>query len=233
MAVKTNKLLSAQQKKLQKSSKENFWQRNQKLITLLGCILVGVYFATLAYAHYWLPRLHRMSIEQTKPLMTTQPRQTISIEEKTYVNNKFGYSFNYPEETWIASGEPVLPTPVLTDELVMLRGLDSLVVQIEPIATIDTDPQVWWRKQTFEHFHDKPASCFSTQLVTEVKSHYEPSETVTTLESPALALNLKLTPDCADPSDHILIVSHRGKLLKLIYDDAIASEEILSSLKWF
>lgn len=170
-----------------------------------------------------------------------QPRQDITetqsmtsqdAEWKTYVNTKYGYQFNFPPEYEDINLE--CGSAEFENDFVSLLGCDSLVIQIEPIQTTELEPMKWWSDQSIEAYTNKPASCFSYQSTNTIKSLYDEDKTVVSFDNDVLKLNNFYSQDstCLEPPEvQILFVAHKGNILKITYDWASMSEQILSTFK--
>lgn len=178
---------------------------------------------------YTLPRIFTPTTPalklEKKPQENNKP-----IEWQTYTNTKYGYQFDHPE--YFADDVPDCSVGEFDDDYVWLFGCDSLVISVEPIQTDVTDPLEWWEGQTVESYTDKPVSCFSHKTTNTIESNYEENDTVIEFGREVLVLNDFYTEDenCYEPpSVQILLIPHNGGFLKVAYDWAIMSEEILST----
>lgn len=157
-----------------------------------------------------------------------------SLNWKTYVNEKYGYSFKHP-----TPDDGMLKYDKYTDDLIEINGLDSLVIRIEPVGSIGMNPNSWWNAQTIEPYTKKPSSCFSKQTIQIVKSlyeeKYEPRQLVINFHRDVLLLNNFYSDEvvCSEPPEvQILLVPIKGRIIKVTYDWAALSEQILSTFKF-
>src|SRR5258706_1735780 len=151
------------------------------------------------------------------------PTSDPTVGWKTYSNSKYKFSFKYPDYSQFPAG-----SVKLTDELVEIYGLDSMILRVDPIAN-NTDPVKWWGDQEKET-SGKPNSCFTQKISSKVMSFYDASQIIIDLSKDVLQLETIKNSICGEPPNYrILIVPQSNVLLKIYFDNGADSEKILST----
>lgn len=86
------------------STKSTFWTRNKKLIVLLTIGLLIIWIGTVAYVHYWTPKLYELATEeQITNASQTSNSQSYPRDWLIYSSSRYHYSFQYPPQpVWLA-----------------------------------------------------------------------------------------------------------------------------------
>lgn len=170
-------------------------------------------------------------VETNQEIGVNQPANT---QTSTHVNKSIGYQFQYSsrfDEDPVKCGRAEF-----SEDVVSLHGCDNLIVQIETIQTNDTDPQTWWSQQTTDPYYQRPISCYKAETTNQIYSLYDPQEVILTLPTPVLHL-IGIRNDIEDSNletcglspANIILLEHKGSLLKITYTFAKEATDILST----
>ncbi len=144
-------------------------KQNNSIITLLSVLLL----TSVIIAGFFAYRTQNLVKEITKLKSVSTPDKTnTQLSPTGYINKKFGYSIDLP--VW----DGYSAKPSLTDELVGAYGFDHALIQIEPVAYNESNPEKWWAGQTTEYFTKKPASCFNLKNINSVNKTSETNKVI-------------------------------------------------------
>jgi len=209
-------------------------KKSKKKLFLIIAIVILVLVLLGLGGYFGYKKLMVKPVASPSPEPTVEPTPTATSDPtvgwETYVNSKYGYSLQYPRQIEIES-----QNNKFTDDLIEINGIDSLVIRVEPVQTLESDPEKWWETQTVESYTQQSANCFSKEKTATIKSLYDNSEIIKIFDDKVLLLYDFGNEEngCNEPPNvQILLISHNGKLLKVTYDWAIQSEQILSTFEF-
>ena len=200
-------------------------KQNNSIITLLSVLLL----TSVIIAGFFAYKTQNLVKEITKlKSIPTSDKTNTQLTTTNYVNKKFGYSINIP--AW----DGYSAKPSLTDELVGAYGLDHVLIQIEPVAYNESNPEKWWAGQTEEYFTKKPASCFNLKNINSVNKTSETNEVIINFSKDSAIELERIKTDngiCSEPPyNRVVILNHNNNLIGITFDEPSGSD-ILSTLK--
>ncbi len=200
-------------------------KQNNSIITLLSALLL----TSVIIAGFFAYKTQNLVKEITKLKSVSTPDKTnTQLSPTGYINKKFGYSIDLP--VW----DGYSAKPSLTDELVGAYGFDHALIQIEPVAYNESNPEKWWAGQTTEYFTKKPASCFNLKNINSVNKASETNEVIINFNKDSVIELERIKTEsgiCSEPPyNRIIILDHNNNLLGISFDEPSGSD-ILSTLK--
>lgn len=196
-------------------------------ITLISLVLVALFGISTAYLAYQNRNL-QIQIANIRQQASIKPSPTQQNSNMlSYTSTEGGFTFQYPADLLTYGSYRS------NQSFVEINAIDSLVIKTEILETNHVNPMTWWNTQTTES-SGKPVNCFSQDTSPVIKSFYDTNKTIIDFgDNQVLQLSADKQPVCLEPPNYrILIVSHRGKLIKISFDAAASSEQILSTFQF-
>lgn len=167
----------------------------------------------------------------TGDLLTQQVESALD----TYRNEKYGYELSY-SPAYLSHTQYTI-----SSEKIELNGLDSLIIDIEPLHEKYSSAEEWWNSENWNFYH--PKECYEKYTSSAINSLYDTNKEIISFDQEVVVYNNLGYPDfdsdtsdsiCFEPGgNRIMILKNpAGKLLKIVYTASKASEDILTTFKF-
>lgn len=223
-------------------------QSNFLIILLSVLLLLSVSIAGFfAYQTQKLAKELAMAKSEEKVVALVTPEPTVEpiatngtvVDTTTwnlYINKKYGFQIKYPKPFSVELSNKY---DSFTDELFKINGLDFLVMQIEPIKTLEKDPEVWWSMQKTDPFVNRPVSCYKKIITKSIPSRYVGTldnaiDPVINFDKNVVLLRQSDESPCNEPpfNQIILVSTNIGEILAIQEGYSGDGEQILSTFKF-